>query len=305
MDSNFNDFMKRVSSTQPKEVEGLNNTQYFYYYDKLLKMIYTIFKFENTPPEWNMPYFREKLFTRGVLAVVNTSIGIIPLECSYDGINVYGMPTDFNINNPVLGNLRGKIGIDGELIYFSLINRHFKSMNDLISKYAVLLAQIDGSLNTTLINSRVAHIFEASSNAQMKTMEKVYDNISQGKPAVFIRKNGEEAFDHALFNNVKNTYIGNELLITKQTIMNEFMSEIGINNSNTQKKERLITSEVESNRSELSSNIYDWYNNLKECIDKVNTMYGLAIKFDFNNEVLHLNDNNDGYDTIDTEGGGD
>ena len=290
MESNFNDMVKRISSKHPKNVEGLNNTQFFYYYDKLLKMIYTIFKFDNTPPEWNMPYFKEKLYTKGVLAVVETSLGILPLETGYNGINVYGMPTDFIINNPVLGNLNGKIGIDGEMIYFSMMNRNYKSMNDLITKYAVLLAEIDGSINTTLINSRIAHIFEASSNAQMKTMEKVYDKITEGKPAVFIRKNSEEPFDHALFNNVKNTYIGNDLLITKQTIMNEFMSEIGINNSNTQKRERLIKSEVESNKSELTSNIFEWYSNLKECINRVNTMFNLSIQFDFNNDVLHLND---------------
>ena len=287
----FNQLVKRYNRVHPEAVEGINNSQYFYYYDKLLKMIYTIFKFENAPEQWNMPYFKEKLYTRGVVAVVDTSLGVVPLETSYSGINLYGMPTDFNINNVVLGNLNGKIGIDGELIYFSISNKRYKSMNSLLNKYAVLLAEIDGSLNTTLINSRVAHIFEASSNAQMKTMEKVYDRISEGKPAVFIRKNGDESFEHALFNNVKQTYIGNDLLITKQTIMNEFMSEIGINNSNTQKRERLISSEVESNKSELSSNIYDWYNNLKECIDKVNKMFNLSIDFGFNEEVLHLNDN--------------
>ena len=83
---------------EPKSVEGLNNTSYFYYYDKLMKMIYTIFKFDNVPPYWNMPYFKEKLFNRGVLAVVDTSAGVLPLECSYDGVNIWGMPIDFTIS---------------------------------------------------------------------------------------------------------------------------------------------------------------------------------------------------------------
>lgn len=288
----FNETIKRLNATSPKEVEGLNNTSYFYYQDKLLKMIYTIFKFENIPAEWNLAYFKEILFTRGVIAVVDTSYGAVPLECGYSGINLYGLPTDFVINNVVLGNLQGKIGVDGELVYFSLHNRRYQSMLPLVNRYAVLLSQIDGSINTTLMNSRVAHIFEASSNAQMKTMEKVYDRISEGKPAVFIRKNSEEGFDHALFNNVKQTYIGNDLLVTKQTIMNEFKSEIGINNSNTQKKERLITSEVESNKAELNSNIYEWYLNLKDSIDRVNKMFNLNILFNFNNDVLNLKDEN-------------
>lgn len=285
--ADFNKYIKYMTR-EPKSVEGLNNTSYFYYYDKLMKMIYTIFKFDNVPPYWNMPYFKEKLFNRGVLAVVDTSAGVLPLECSYDGINVWGMPVYFNINNVVLGNLRGKIGEDGELIYFSVVENTYKSMVQLVDRYSSLLANIDGSLNTTLINSRIAQVFEASSNAQLKAMEKVYDQISNGKPAVFVRKNSEEPFEHAIFNNVKNTYIGNDLIITKQSIFNEFKSEIGINNSNTQKKERLITSEVVNNKEELNSNIYEWYYNLSECISKVNAMFNLNITVSFNKDVVNV-----------------
>lgn len=285
--ADFNKYIKYMTR-EPKSVEGLNNTSYFYYYDKLMKMIYTIFKFDNVPPYWNMPYFKEKLFNRGVLAVVDTSAGVLPLECSYDGINIWGMPVYFNINNVVLGNLRGKIGEDGELIYFSVVENTYKSMVQLVDRYASLLANIDGSLNTTLINSRMAQVFEASSNSQLKVMEKVYDQISNGKPAVFVRKNGEEPFEHAIFNNVKNTYIGNDLIITKQSIFNEFKSEIGINNSNTQKKERLITSEVDSNKEELNSNIYEWYYNLSDCINKVNAMFNLNISVSFNENVVNV-----------------
>lgn len=285
--ADFNKYIKYMTR-EPKSVEGLNNTSYFYYYDKLMKMIYTIFKFDDVPPYWNMPYFKEKLFNKGVLAVVDTSAGVLPLECSYDGINIWGMPVYFNINNVVLGNLRGKIGEDGELIYFSVVENNYKSMVQLVDRYASLLANIDGSLNTTLINSRVAQVFEASSNSQLKVMEKVYDQISNGKPAVFIRKNGEEPFEHAIFNNVKNTYIGNDLIITKQSIFNEFKSEIGINNSNTQKKERLITSEVENNKEELNSNIYEWYYNLSDCINKVNAMFNLNISVSFNEDVVNI-----------------
>lgn len=285
--ADFNKYIKYMTR-EPKSVEGLNNTSYFYYYDKLMKMIYTIFKFDNVPPYWNMPYFKEKLFNRGVLAVVDTSAGVLPLECSYDGINVWGMPVYFNINNVVLGNLRGKIGEDGELIYFSVVENTYKSMVQLVDRYASLLANIDGSLNTTLINSRIAQVFEASSNAQLKAMEKVYDQISNGKPAVFVRKNSEEPFEHAIFNNVKNTYIGNDLIITKQSIFNEFKSEIGINNSNTQKKERLITSEVENNKEELNSNIFEWYYNLSDCISKVNAMFNLNISVSFNEDVVNV-----------------
>lgn len=289
--SNYNDYIKRLTKSEPKAVEGLNNTTYFYYQDKLLKMIYSIFDFKNLPDSWDKSYLLSNLYLYGLLIVTDTSIGTLPLVSGYSGVNVYGYPTDFNINNVVLGNLTGKIGIDGLPIYFGMtgvINGNFKynTMIPLIQHYASLLAECDGSLQTTLINSRVAQIFEASSNAQMKTMEKVYDKISQGKPAVFIRKNGDEPFEHALFNNVKQTYIGNDLLTTKQSIINEFKSEIGFKAVNGAKKERLVSGEAEYNSSERYGNIYYWKDTLDKCFKAINKKYNFNITVEFNDKVL-------------------
>lgn len=286
MNDDFNAYVKQVCKAEPSSVEGLNNKSYFYYFNKLLKMVYSIFKFDNVPTEWNLPYFKEHLFIDGVVCVTDTVAGVIPLQTGSSGVNVYNQPTDFIIANPVLGSIRGKIDVDGVMVYLSMVGNQYQSLVPLIQRYATLLAEVDGSLQTTLINSRVAHVFSASSQAQMKTMQKVYDDISKGKPAVFIRKNPDEPNDHALFNNVKSSFIGTELLDVKRSLMNEFMSEIGINNANTQKKERLITGEVDSNKSELSANINEWYQNIKTSIDKVNNLYNLNISFDFNYDVL-------------------
>lgn len=286
-DSGFYQLVNSQRTSNPKSVEGLNNSSFFYYYRKLLKMAYSIFDFSNIPDNWDLSYFKENLFLNGYICVTDTAAGIVPLRCDSYGLNIYGHPTNFRINNPVLGSLEGKIDVNGVLIYMSMIGNNYIGINDLIERYATLLAEVDGSLQTTLINSRIAHVFSASSEAQMKTMKKTYDKISAGEPAVFIRKNPDESNDHVLFNNVKQSYIGQELLDTKRTILNEFMSEIGINNANTQKKERLITDEVTCNKSELNANIFEWYSNIKNGIEKVNNMYNLNIEFNFNEDVLN------------------
>lgn len=303
--SNYNEWIKRINRTQTSAVEGLNNSTYWYYQDKLLKMIYSIFTFNNLPETWDKSYLLANLYLYGLLMVVDTSIGVVPLISGYSGVNVYGYPTDFNINNVVLGNLQGKIGEDGLPIYFGMqgaINGLFSysTMKPLLEHYATLLSECDGSLQTTLINSRVAQVFEASSNSQMKTMEKVYDKISTGKPAVFIRKNSEEPFEHAIFNNVKQTYIGNELITTKQSIINEFKSEIGFKAINGAKKERLVSGEAEYNSSERYGNIYYWKDTLQSCFDKINAKYGFNISVDYNDEVL-----SDGANDIIDVGGND
>lgn len=76
----------------------------------------------------------------------------------------------------------------------------------LINRYAVLLANIDCSLNVSLYNSRLAHVFEAETDAQVKSLQKMYDDVSRGNPAVFLKKgmkNIGKDNDSGYFLNVK------------------------------------------------------------------------------------------------------
>lgn len=270
----------------PNTVEGLNNTSYFYYYKKLYRMIYSIYEF-TIPDTWDKDYMIEHIFLKAPLCVTDTEYGVLPLECAYNGINVFGKPTRFQINNPVLRELiNGVIGVDGVMLHIGTFNNGYESLDDLITRYAVMLSEVDASMQTTLMNSRVAHVFSATSTTQLKALQKLYDKITRGEPAVFLRKTPDESADHVLFNNVKNSFIGIELQDFKRGVINEFLSEIGINNSNTNKKERLITDEVNSNNSELSANIYKWFDNIKRCFDDANAMFGLNLSVKLNEKVL-------------------
>lgn len=278
--SNYSDLISKYYSINPKEVEGLNNTSYFYYFNILLSKLYSVFDFENIPDYWDKNYIKSVICSKGYFGVVEYHGDPWALSCSRSGIDIYGKPTTIIISNPVAGTFERQIGKGGELVYLNyMFENKFFTPYSIIQRYRLLLAQIDGSLNTSLINSRVAHIFERENDGERKTFQKLYDDISMGKPVVVIKK-GNSSLKNAniLFNNVKNTYIGNDLLETKKTIYNEFLTEIGINNSNTDKKERLITDEVNSNNSEINSNITLWIDNMNYCFKKVNKLFNLNVK---------------------------
>ena len=65
--------------------------------------------------------------------------------------------------------------------------------------------------------------------------------------------------------------------------MSEFLTEIGVNNANTDKKERLTDNEVEANDSEIQLNAGYWLENMREGFDKANKMYGLNIQVELKN----------------------
>lgn len=283
----YYDLVSNFLRPKPKDVNGLDNSSYFYYRRQLFLKIYSLFDFKNYPDYWDIDYFKNVLFSDGFIGVVDYNGGPWALKCGFSGINPYNNPTEIMIANPVLGNFNRTIGKDGELIYFNRVDGMYIGLEPLVKRYALLLSQCDGSINTTLMNSRVRHVFEGTNDAEVQTYKKMYDEVSQGKPAVFLKK-GKTDLKESNFNflNVKNTYIGNDIMLTKRTIMNEFLTEIGINNRNTDKRERLTTDEVAVNDSETAANVILWLDTMRRQLDKVNKLFNTNITVELNKHVV-------------------
>lgn len=269
----FNELVQRFFHHNPKSVNDTTNNSFFYYQFQLMTKLKSVLTVSGYPSNWNIDNMWDILLTNGYIPIVKTDIGTLALEGGFYGQNMYYMPTNVLINNPVLRRIDEKIGEKGELLYINYEYNNFQGVMSLINRYAVLLANIDCSLNVSLYNSRLAHIFEAETDAQVKSLQKMYDEVSRGNPAVFLKKgmkNIGKDNDIGYFLNVKNTYIGNDLLLTKRSIMNEFLTEIGINNANTDKRERLNSDEVNANNSEVRCTIIRYIDSLNECAKRIN-----------------------------------
>ena len=269
----FTELVRGFFHNNPKSVNEMTNNSFFYYQFQLMTKLKSVLTVSGYPSNWNIDNMWDVLLTNGYIPIVKTDIGTLALEGGFYGQNMYYMPTNVLVNNPVLREIDEKIGEKGELLYINYEYNKFQGVMSLINRYAVLLANIDCSLNVSLYNSRLAHVFEAETDAQVKSLQKMYDEVSRGNPAVFLKKgmkNIGKDNDSGYFLNVKNTYIGNDLLLTKRSIMNEFLTEIGINNANTDKRERLNSDEVNANNSEVRCTIVRYIDSLNECAKRIN-----------------------------------
>ena len=154
----------------------------------------------------------------------------------------------------------------------------FFGFDDLITRYAEILAQIDRSINVNLMNSNVAMFFPAQNKKQADEIKEAYAEATTGKPFVTINKDamGDDQIE-PLLGNVKSNYIVDSLLEARRNVINQFLTEVGIANANTDKKERLITDEVNQNNDETKAIISVVYDNLKKCFEKVNQISGLSL----------------------------
>ena len=77
--------------------------------------------------------------------------------------------------------------------------------------------------------------------------------------------------------------------------MSEFLTEIGVNNANTDKRERLTDNEVEANDTEIQLNAGYWLDNIKEGFTAANKMFNLNIGIELKNTVNTETEITDGY----------
>lgn len=270
----LSDLIREFFAKRPADVDGVLNSSALYYRYYLLKKIYGRFKF-TIPEHWDHDYMLDALFMDGYFTVTDTEAGIIPLKCGLTGINVFEHPTTAIIANPVLGNFERTIGIDCTIIH---LQASYTGIFNLINRYATLLAMCDSSIAVNLMNTKAAYVFGANSKSQAETLKAMFDQISCGNPAVFIRDglSEESVFSFP----VKQNYIADDVQLLKRKIVNDFLTEIGINNTNLDKRERLTDDEVNANNDEVIANIQHWIDTINKGIKETNEMFpGLDLAF--------------------------
>lgn len=287
----YEDLLNEFFARKPKDVDGVANASTAYYRDKLFRIILARFFIKNTPDQWDYDYLMCHIFGDGVITITDTSAGVLPLKCGLSGIGIFDEPTQCIVANPVLGNFTRNIHENCEILR---INYNYRGVYPLINRYAVLLAMCDSGISVNLMNTKVTYVFGAADKGQANTFKKLYDMVTMGEPAVFTTKGNTAMLKENIFiMPAKQNYIADDIQITKRKIVNEFLTDIGINNANIDKRERLNTDEVNANNEELKCNIQHWIDNLEDGIGRVNAMFDLDLELevrDFDNAEIERSD---------------
>lgn len=275
-DSSIQDYF----NLQPSVVKGSANIDTEIQKRYLWTKIFSVFKF-GIPSEWDLNYFRFYLFQLGSIGVIYTKeYGWIAQPYSITQLNIYRNPKVIEIYNEFITKPKtGVLGVNAGIIN---IMDDYYGLNDIVTKYATKLSQIDKSIDINLMNCNDAKLFEADSKKQAEEIKEAYDQASEGKPFVVINKEvlkGKQIT--TLLPSVKNNFIVTDLLNARRTIMNQFLTEVGIKNANYEKKERLNSQEVNQNNDETQAIISVIYENIKKSFDNLNKISNLNLTVDY------------------------
>ena len=279
----FFDYSNRVDASHGSIHAGDTRiTQYFMRY--LLQKAISVFTWE-LPEDWAENFLLYCLYCWGFVAVFNTDkFGVIFQPCGLRGYDVYYRPTHAIIANPLLrGRLEPRIGKQCELLR---LQPDYGGIMDIVTHYAELMAIAVETARVNLFNSKLSYTFFSDNKAATDSFAKLYDKIASGQPAAIVDKalkldpDGSKPWE--LFcQNVGQNYIVDKILSDLRKLEAMYDTDIGIPNANTDKKERLITDEVNSNNIEVLSKCSLWLAELQKSCKRINSMFGLSLSVDW------------------------
>lgn len=267
-----------TSIVTPSTTQVANTALAGFFRRYLMQLAMSVFKW-SVPETWDLDYLKAVLYSYGYVAVIDTeAFGPIPQQCGLGGYNVFYRPTTALIANPLLPSMELTIDTQCVVIKFQ---SDYRGILDLVAYYGNMMALCAETAGVNILNSKLSYVFVASNKAAAESMKKLYDQISSGNPmAVFdkqlLRADGTRPWE-MFTQDVGGNYIAGDLLADLIKLENQFKSIIGIPNTNTEKRERLITSEVESNTVSTASRAGEWLERLKDGCARARDMFNIEL----------------------------
>ena len=278
--------MLQYGSYSPSTNHSRDTKAFSFYLEYLIQKAISVFEWK-LPETWNRDYFLYVLYAWGYIGVVETNkYGVICQAGVPYGYDIYYQPTNLIITNPLLkGSLQPRIGT--ECTVFKL-QPDWGGINDLVNYYADMMALCAETASVNLLNSHLSFVFPAKDKASAETYKKLFDKVAGGEPCVVVDKqlfkeDGTQVWE-AFQQNIGQNYVVDRVLSDMRKIEAMFDTDIGIPNANTDKRERLITDEVNANNIETITRCELWLEQLQKSADDTNAMFGTTISVDWRHD---------------------
>lgn len=254
------------SQLSPSTIHVKNTGLADYFKKYLLQDAMSVFDW-TMPDDWDRSYFLYVLYLRGFIGIVKTAeFGVIPQHGTLGGRNVFYAPKYLLVANPLFNrSYRLQIGKDTTLLR---LEPDYSGLFDLVDYYGDVMALAAETCGVNLVNSKLSFVFAAADKAMAESFKELYDQVAEGNPAVFADKklfNDDGRLLVDMFNqDVRQNFIGKELMDFLRTVRCEFLTQIGIPNANVMKQSGVTSQEVSANNFETRAKCELWLDELKK-----------------------------------------
>ena len=257
----------------------LNSETYSDYLGRMKKICLSMFEWKNLPPSMNARFLEMCLYYNGQAAMLyDENYGYMNTMAADGGyINIYGLPTEVQCYSYRFNQRRSLFTLtsgeekDKECI---LVMNNYERIptQSTVILFAKRLAEAQRTADVNIQAQRTP-ILIATDQKQYFTLKKMYEEYDGNTPAIFADKN---LIDPNSLKAIKTEapFIAQNIMDYKREIWNEFLTTMGISNL-SEKRERMISNEVDSNNELINLNLQALLAPRKEACQLFNEKYGL------------------------------
>ena len=262
----------------------LNDQTYLDYLERFKRIALSIFEWVNLPSSMNSRWLELSLYKYGMCALFkDPKYGFINTNCASSGkINIYGLPTKLNcwsfefqaIKNLYTGiNPYNQSENDDECI---LVLNNWEAVPTLstMQLFALRLYEAESTAYVN-IKAQKTPVLIITDEKQRLTMENLYSQYDGNQPFIFgDNKNFDSDKLKAI--NTSAPFVADKIMKYKKDIWEEALTFLGVNSLSTEKKERLITDEANSNNEVINLNLQSFLAPRLEACRQFNEKFGLT-----------------------------
>lgn len=289
--------MKRFKKTPPKsefrDAVLLNDASYFDYLDRMRKIALSMFEWQNLPDSMNARYLELTLFYKGQAGMLyDENYGFINTQATDGGyINIYGLPTRIQCYSYRYNEMRDLYVPDSNqpkdkeaILVLNNYDRTPTATSLQLFAYRLAEAQRTADVN---IKAQRTPILLTTDQRQEFSMKKLYEQYDGNTPVIYADKNSGLNPDAIRAIKTDAPFIANDILLYKQAIWNECLSYLGISNLD-EKRERLISNEVDSNNELINMNLQSFLIPRKKACEEFNQKFGTNIDVKVRSDLYNI-----------------
>lgn len=274
---------RRIRKIPPKDAFRdallMNDQTYIDYLERMKKICLSMFEWENLPKTMNARFIEMCLFYNGQAAFLyDDDYGYLNTMAADGGyINIYGLPTELTCYSYRFNQRRSLYTTDtgeekGKECILVMNNFERIPTSATVNLFAYRLAEAQRTADVNIKAQRTP-ILITTDQKQLFSLKKMYEEYDGNTPAIFADKNVITP-DALKALKTDAPFIAQNIMDYKREIWNEFLTFMGISNL-SEKRERMISNEVDSNNELVNLNLQALLIPRKEACEQFNEKYGL------------------------------
>lgn len=285
-------------SKNKQEIEAFKIRNYKRLYDYYKMLALNMFTWENLPQTMNSRYIENALFEHGLCVVNNDKdMGLISVGCSY-GANMNINEESTEIITCGYNYIKTINYINNDDCTLIRNNDLAKPTKDYIANYAERMLEVEMCIRANINQQKFPWFINATEKTK-KSLEVMFDKVENFDPFIFANREimGENPIEVLT---MSTPYVADKLNAYKYELEREILTFLSLNN-HFEKKERLLTDEINSNNDFISTNAMLMYKNRLQACEEINKKFGLNVKVLPNKEMISKYYNEDEKEVEDNE----